>query len=150
MSCPVNCISAKFLIITASARIQIKSQTDLHRNLDKCTGDIIIYSAQVCANTELLFTRSLPRHRVSNPGTGNLQLSMLITRPKRQSHCSHNPLFSPTGIPSHVDRHSPFGDTILSLSLGSPVVMEWRHHSGKYVPLVVPARSLLVMQGEAR
>ncbi|XP_045763065.1 alkylated DNA repair protein alkB homolog 8 [Maniola jurtina] len=54
------------------------------------------------------------------------------------------------GIPSHVDRHSPFGDTILSLSLGSSVVMEWRHHSGKYVPLVLPARSLLVMQGEAR
>ncbi|XP_052737883.1 alkylated DNA repair protein alkB homolog 8 [Bicyclus anynana] len=54
------------------------------------------------------------------------------------------------GIPSHVDKHSPFGDTILSLSLGSPVVMDWRHHSGKYVPLVVPARSLLVMQGEAR
>ncbi|CAH2260497.1 alkylated DNA repair protein alkB homolog 8 [Pararge aegeria] len=54
------------------------------------------------------------------------------------------------GIPSHVDRHSPFGDTILSLSLGSSVVMDWRHHSGKYVPLEVPARSLLVMQGEAR
>ncbi|XP_047545550.1 alkylated DNA repair protein alkB homolog 8 isoform X1 [Vanessa atalanta] len=54
------------------------------------------------------------------------------------------------GIPSHVDRHSPFDDTILSLSLGSSVVMDWKHHTGKYFPLVVPARSLLVMQGEAR
>ncbi|KAI5633618.1 2OG-Fe(II) oxygenase superfamily domain-containing protein [Phthorimaea operculella] len=54
------------------------------------------------------------------------------------------------GIPSHVDKHSPFGPTILSVSLGSSVVMDWKHHSGKYVPVVVPARSMLVMQGEAR
>ncbi|XP_038213540.1 alkylated DNA repair protein alkB homolog 8 isoform X2 [Zerene cesonia] len=54
------------------------------------------------------------------------------------------------GIPSHVDRHSPFGDTILSLSLGSSVLMDWKHHSGKYVPIVVPARSIMVMQGDAR
>ncbi|XP_075972362.1 tRNA (carboxymethyluridine(34)-5-O)-methyltransferase alkbh8 [Anticarsia gemmatalis] len=54
------------------------------------------------------------------------------------------------GIPSHVDRHSPFGDSILSLSLGSDVVMDWKHHSGKYVPVVVPARSMLIMQNEAR
>ncbi|KAJ8725229.1 hypothetical protein PYW07_016187 [Mythimna separata] len=54
------------------------------------------------------------------------------------------------GIPSHVDKHSPFGDTILSVSLGSNVVMDWKHHSGKYVPTIVQARSLLVMQDEAR
>ncbi|KAL4707467.1 hypothetical protein ACJJTC_000111 [Scirpophaga incertulas] len=54
------------------------------------------------------------------------------------------------GIPSHVDKHSPFGQTILSLSLGSSVVMDWKHHSGKYVPVTVSARSMLVMQGVAR
>ncbi|XP_041973231.1 alkylated DNA repair protein alkB homolog 8 [Aricia agestis] len=54
------------------------------------------------------------------------------------------------GIPSHVDRHSPFGYTILSLSLGSQVVMDWKRHSGEYIPVVVPARSLLIMTGEAR
>ncbi|CAB3228831.1 unnamed protein product [Arctia plantaginis] len=54
------------------------------------------------------------------------------------------------GIPAHVDKHSPFEDTILSLSLGSDVVMDWRHHSGKYVPVLVQSRSLLVMQDEAR
>ncbi|CAH2092389.1 unnamed protein product [Euphydryas editha] len=54
------------------------------------------------------------------------------------------------GIPSHVDRHSPFENTILSLSLGSSVVMDWKHHSGKYIPLAIQARSMLVMQGEAR
>ncbi|CAK1578844.1 unnamed protein product [Parnassius mnemosyne] len=54
------------------------------------------------------------------------------------------------GIPSHVDKHSPFGPTILSLSLGSSVVMDWKHHSGKSLPIIIPARSMLVMQGEAR
>ncbi|KAG6463713.1 hypothetical protein O3G_MSEX014037 [Manduca sexta] len=54
------------------------------------------------------------------------------------------------GIPSHVDKHSPFGDTILSLSLSSSVVMDWKHHSGKWVPVVIKERSLLIMQDEAR
>ncbi|XP_050679893.1 alkylated DNA repair protein alkB homolog 8 isoform X1 [Leptidea sinapis] len=54
------------------------------------------------------------------------------------------------GIPSHVDKHSPFGNTIISLSLGSTIVMDWRHHSGSYIPIVVPRRSMLIMQGEAR
>ncbi|XP_028173722.1 alkylated DNA repair protein alkB homolog 8 [Ostrinia furnacalis] len=54
------------------------------------------------------------------------------------------------GIPSHVDKHSPFCDTILSLSLGSSVVMDWKHPTGKYVPVLVDRRSMLVMQDEAR
>ncbi|KAJ0179590.1 hypothetical protein K1T71_005302 [Dendrolimus kikuchii] len=54
------------------------------------------------------------------------------------------------GIPSHVDKHSPFGSTILSISLGSSILMDWKHHSGKYVPVLVKRRSLLVMQDEAR
>ncbi|XP_011555104.3 alkylated DNA repair protein alkB homolog 8 [Plutella xylostella] len=54
------------------------------------------------------------------------------------------------GIPTHVDKHSPFGDIILSLSLGSDVVMDWKHHSGRLVPILVPARSMLVMTSEAR
>ncbi|XP_028025903.1 alkylated DNA repair protein alkB homolog 8 [Bombyx mandarina] len=54
------------------------------------------------------------------------------------------------GIPSHVDKHSPFGETILALSLGSNVVMDWKHHTGKYVPVMVEARSMMIMQDEAR
>lgn len=54
------------------------------------------------------------------------------------------------GIPLHVDTHSPFGDTILSLSLGSDVLMDWVHHTGTQVPVLVRARSMLVMQHEAR
>lgn len=54
------------------------------------------------------------------------------------------------GIPPHVDTHSAFEDTILSLSLGAQTVMEFRHPDGHLVAVVLPARSLLVMKGESR
>uniref|UniRef100_UPI003AB0044F tRNA (carboxymethyluridine(34)-5-O)-methyltransferase alkbh8 isoform X1 n=1 Tax=Centroberyx gerrardi TaxID=166262 RepID=UPI003AB0044F len=54
------------------------------------------------------------------------------------------------GIPPHVDTHSAFEDTILSLSLGAKTVMEFRHPDGRMVAVVLPGRSLLVMKGESR
>ncbi|XP_036414242.1 alkylated DNA repair protein alkB homolog 8 [Colossoma macropomum] len=54
------------------------------------------------------------------------------------------------GIPPHVDTHSPFEDTILSLSLGAKTVMDFRHPDGRSVAVVLPSRSLLVMKGESR
>uniref|UniRef100_A0A3B5LZT4 tRNA (carboxymethyluridine(34)-5-O)-methyltransferase n=1 Tax=Xiphophorus couchianus TaxID=32473 RepID=A0A3B5LZT4_9TELE len=54
------------------------------------------------------------------------------------------------GIPPHIDTHSAFEDTILSLSLGAKTVMEFRHPDGRVVPVVLPERSLLVMKGESR
>ncbi|XP_027136276.1 alkylated DNA repair protein alkB homolog 8 isoform X2 [Larimichthys crocea] len=54
------------------------------------------------------------------------------------------------GIPPHVDTHSAFEDTILSLSLGAQTVMEFRHPDGRLVSVVLPGRSLLVMKGESR
>ncbi|XP_008423741.1 alkylated DNA repair protein alkB homolog 8 isoform X2 [Poecilia reticulata] len=54
------------------------------------------------------------------------------------------------GIPPHVDTHSAFADTILSLSLGAKTVMEFRHPDGRVVPIVLPERSLLVMKGQSR
>uniref|UniRef100_A0A3Q1HRX3 tRNA (carboxymethyluridine(34)-5-O)-methyltransferase n=1 Tax=Anabas testudineus TaxID=64144 RepID=A0A3Q1HRX3_ANATE len=54
------------------------------------------------------------------------------------------------GIPPHVDTHSAFEDTILSLSLGAKVVMEFRHPDGRLVSVLLPERSLLVMKGESR
>ncbi|XP_056416304.1 alkylated DNA repair protein alkB homolog 8 [Hyla sarda] len=54
------------------------------------------------------------------------------------------------GIPPHIDTHSAFEDEILSLSLGSEIVMDFRHPDGTSVPVMVPRRSLLVMSGEAR
>ncbi|EFN89740.1 Alkylated DNA repair protein alkB-like protein 8 [Harpegnathos saltator] len=53
------------------------------------------------------------------------------------------------GIPPHVDTHSVFEDTILSLSLGSLCVMNFRRTDRK-IDVLLPARSLLIMTGEAR
>jgi hypothetical protein len=56
-----------------------------------------------------------------------------------------------SGIAPHVDAHSPFGDVILSLSLGSHTVMNFKK-AGTAAPVSVllPPRSLLIMSGEAR
>lgn len=55
------------------------------------------------------------------------------------------------GIPPHCDTHSCFEDPILSLSLGSGVVMEFRNpQSSEHLQVLLPRRSLLVMSGEAR
>lgn len=55
------------------------------------------------------------------------------------------------GIPSHCDTHSCFEDPIVSLSLGSSIVMEFREpESSKHISVFVPRRSLLIMSGESR
>ncbi|XP_053978893.1 alkylated DNA repair protein alkB homolog 8 isoform X1 [Hylaeus volcanicus] len=53
------------------------------------------------------------------------------------------------GIPSHIDTHSIFEDTILSLSLGSACIMDFKRED-KRVAILLPPRSLLIMSGEAR
>ncbi|XP_017868833.1 PREDICTED: alkylated DNA repair protein alkB homolog 8 [Drosophila arizonae] len=53
------------------------------------------------------------------------------------------------GIPPHVDTHSAFKDPILSLSLQSDVVMDFRR-GDQLVHVLLPRRSLLVMSGESR
>lgn len=55
------------------------------------------------------------------------------------------------GIASHVDCVPCFGDTIVSLSLGSPCVMIFSHTQSQFqVPLLLEPGSLLVMKGESR
>jgi alkylated DNA repair dioxygenase AlkB len=55
------------------------------------------------------------------------------------------------GIAPHIDCEPCFGDTVLSLSLGSDCVMDLIHtRSGAKIPVRLPRRSLLVMRGEAR
>ncbi|KAJ8675399.1 hypothetical protein QAD02_011185 [Eretmocerus hayati] len=53
------------------------------------------------------------------------------------------------GIPPHIDTHSIFEDPILSLSLGSPCVMDFKKGEEK-IAVDLPARSLLIMSDEAR
>lgn len=55
------------------------------------------------------------------------------------------------GIAPHIDCEPCFGDTILSLSLGSSYVMDFEHvTSGNVVSRLLEARSLLGLEGEAR
>lgn len=53
------------------------------------------------------------------------------------------------GIPPHIDTHSVFEDSILSLSLGSACVMDFRKEDEK-VSIYLPQRSVLILAGEAR
>ncbi|OBS64061.1 hypothetical protein A6R68_07400 [Neotoma lepida] len=56
----------------------------------------------------------------------------------------------PGGIPAHIDTHSAFEDEIISLSLGSEIVMDFKHPEGITIQVMLPRRSLLVMTGESR
>ncbi|XP_076762827.1 tRNA (carboxymethyluridine(34)-5-O)-methyltransferase alkbh8 [Xylocopa sonorina] len=53
------------------------------------------------------------------------------------------------GIPPHIDTHSAFEDSILSLSLSSACIMDFKKDDEK-VSVLLPPRSLLIMSGEAR
>lgn len=54
------------------------------------------------------------------------------------------------GIPPHTDTHSAFEDVIFSLSLGSSVIMDFRHDDGRHYSVLLPRRSLTIMSGECR
>ncbi|QPH15781.1 hypothetical protein C2857_000272 [Epichloe festucae Fl1] len=60
------------------------------------------------------------------------------------------------GIPPHVDTHGAYGDELYALSLGSPVVMQFRDghrrspDGAARADVDLPARSMLRMGGEAR
>lgn len=55
------------------------------------------------------------------------------------------------GISPHVDCVPCFGETIASLSLGSPCVMDFIHsQSGEKSSMLLEPRSLLILSGDAR
>lgn len=53
------------------------------------------------------------------------------------------------GIPQHVDTHSAFDDPILSLSLESDIVMDFRKNEER-LSVLLPRFSLLILSGESR
>ncbi|KAI4462733.1 hypothetical protein MML48_4g00011027 [Holotrichia oblita] len=53
------------------------------------------------------------------------------------------------GIPPHIDTHSAFEDPIISLSLGSSVVMNFKNEDVN-IPVILPKRSLTIMSSESR
>jgi len=54
------------------------------------------------------------------------------------------------GISSHIDRETCFGSTVASLSIGADVVMDFRSADGATGSLLLSARSLVVLTGDAR
>lgn len=65
--------------------------------------------------------------------------------------CVVDELLPGQGIGQRVDSALSYGETVISLNLGAPLVMEFRHASGKLkVPVLVPPRSLLVLNDSAR
>jgi alkylated DNA repair dioxygenase AlkB len=58
------------------------------------------------------------------------------------------------GIASHIDCEPCFGDTIISISLGGQCVMNFQREvttkEQDKIPLLIPARTLIVMTEEAR
>ncbi len=65
-------------------------------------------------------------------------------------NCVINEYVPPQGIGPHTD-YGDFGPAVACVSLGSDIVMDFRNPEfGSRVPVVVPARSLWVIAGEAR
>jgi alkylated DNA repair dioxygenase AlkB len=54
------------------------------------------------------------------------------------------------GIASHSDYVSNYGDTVASLSLGSPIVMDFTSPDDEKFPFLLEPRSLFVLCGPAR
>lgn len=61
-----------------------------------------------------------------------------------------NDYFPGQGIPPHVDTHSPFEECLVSLSLGSGVVMSFKDEKNVSKHVFLPPRSLAVFTQEAR
>ena len=65
--------------------------------------------------------------------------------------CTVNEYLPGLGIAAHVDTHSTFGPTLCSLSLLGQTVMSFVHSvTGARIDMILPPRSLLVLQDEAR
>ena len=65
--------------------------------------------------------------------------------------CTVDEVLPGQGIGQRLDSALGYGETVISLNLGAPLVMEFRHNSGKLkLPVLVPARSLLVLTDAAR
>ncbi|MBC8099593.1 MAG: alpha-ketoglutarate-dependent dioxygenase AlkB, partial [Armatimonadetes bacterium] len=69
--------------------------------------------------------------------------------PERAEQVIVNEYAPGQGIGVHVDCEPCFGDVIVSLTLMSGCVMDFRHrHSSQHLPLWLAPGSMLVMQGE--
>ncbi|ESN94328.1 hypothetical protein HELRODRAFT_69129, partial [Helobdella robusta] len=54
------------------------------------------------------------------------------------------------GIPNHVDTPEVFEKEIAIISLGSSIVMDFKHPDGTHVPIVLPRFSVAILKNESR
>lgn len=79
------------------------------------------------------------------------EVSQKIVSYSRINQMTVNEYKKGEGIGSHVDTPHAFDDGLISISLGSGIVMEFNHTESDQCKLVyLPARSLLLMSGDAR
>lgn len=72
----------------------------------------------------------------------------LSVRPDQMIVNEYNP---GQGIAAHIDHPRVFGDTIVSVSLGSPVIMDMTlKRDGLHEEVTLPRRSALILKGDAR
>lgn len=70
----------------------------------------------------------------------------------RPDQCTINEYMPGIGIAQHIDTHSCFTDTIISLSLENDIVMQFKNKNSteEKQSLYLPSRSLLILQQESR
>uniref|UniRef100_T1J3X4 Fe2OG dioxygenase domain-containing protein n=1 Tax=Strigamia maritima TaxID=126957 RepID=T1J3X4_STRMM len=76
-----------------------------------------------------------------------LQRNLILLKPDQLTVNRYEP---GQGIPPHIDTHSSFNDEIVSLSLGSSVVMNFTDSDSHKIAVYVPRRSVLIMKGPSR
>ncbi|XP_065885472.1 alkylated DNA repair protein alkB homolog 8-like [Dysidea avara] len=86
---------------------------------------------------------------VCTPVIDRIMCNNLITA--KPDQLTVNQYLPGQGIPPHIDTHSAFEDGIVSLTLGSHTVMDFKdQYDGRKISVLLPQRSLLVMSGESR
>jgi alkylated DNA repair dioxygenase AlkB len=76
-----------------------------------------------------------------------LESGMMTQRPDQMIVNEYEP---GQGIAGHIDHTQLFGGEIVSVSLGSTVVMDFTRHANERMGVVLPARSAILLTGESR
>ena len=72
-----------------------------------------------------------------------------LNLPERPDQMIVNEYCAGQGIAAHIDNTSFFGDTVVSVSLGASIVMDFSRTQEK-VPVTLPRKSAVILKDEAR
>lgn len=120
----------------------------LKNRIVKHFGYEFLYGTNTVDSTQPLIDRPIPSE--CDPLWQRLADKLPQLKQQAPNQLTVNIYEAGQGIPPHVDTHSAFLDPIISLSLGSDIVMEFRNAAGRHVNCLLHRRSLLVMSAESR